>query len=119
MSPLPVYRPLRSVGAGTYNFRRQHLQLLKVVGASICRLLGGQLRHLQVRVYCGSQLGRSKSGSTMVASSGYKSGANMEASSGATTCQHLQLLGFVGAGTYKKGQHLQFAEARIYPTPCP
>ena len=92
-------QPPRVVGAGTYNFRRRHLQLLKVVGASIRRLLGSQLGRLQVRVYYGSQLGR------------YKSGSSVEASSGVTTCQHLQLLGFVGAGTYQKSQHLHFAEA--------
>ena len=54
----------------------------------------------------------------MEASSGVsKSGSAMEASSGATTCQHLQLLGFVGAGTYKKSQHLHLAEACVIGRP--
>ena len=35
-----------SINVWGYNLRRQHLQLLKIVGASICRLLGSQLGRL-------------------------------------------------------------------------
>ena len=64
------HRPVRTVGAVTYNLRRHYLQILKIVGYSIWRLLVSKLgrsksgstckpaRALQVGVYYVSQLGR-------------------------------------------------------------